>query len=440
MKDIIEPKLLKGFRDSLPEQELVKRELINRIENTFLQFGFVPIDTPVMEYSEILLGKGGGETEKQVFRFMDHGERDVSLRYDLTVPFARFMSQHKAELYLPFKRYHIAKVWRGENPQKGRYREFFQCDFDIVGADSVSADFEIALLMVKSLQAVGIKRFQIYLSHRGVFNKLLEQMSYAEKAGEILRTVDKLDKIGPEKVKEQLMVIMKAADVNTVLDFITPAASFTETLDKMQNYTGKDNIHIIRLEKIKACIDEGGLQDYFMLNPSITRGLDYYTGLVFETFLTDLPHIGSICSGGRYNNLTTLYSKEPMPGVGASIGLDRLMAALEELKQLQYTVPTVQLLILLMDENLLGYYHKLANIFREARIPTEVYPLTKKLAQQFDFASQKKIPYALICGENEKAQGILTIKDLRTRESTGFNSPTAISEFLRKNTPGTTIS
>jgi histidyl-tRNA synthetase len=220
-----------------------------------------------------------------------------------------------------------------------------------------------------------------------------------------------------------------------VLDFITPACSFAETLGKLQSFVGRDDEHIARLQRIKACIDETGFAAFFSLNPSITRGLDYYTGLVFETFLTDVPQIGSVCSGGRYNNLTSLYAKEAMPGVGASIGLDRFLAALDELKELQTTKPTVELVILYFDERLEAYYHKLALVFREAGIPTEVYPLPKKLNQQFDFAGQKNIPFALICGENEKAKGTLQLKDLRTRESKEVDSAAKAIDLIIKSRP-----
>ncbi len=329
---IIEPRILKGFRDSLPKQERIKRDLIHSLEMQFRTFGFEPIDTPALEYTDVLLGKGSGETDKQIYRFLDNGKRDVSMRFDLTVPFARFMAAHINELYEPFKRYHIAKVWRGENTQKGRFREFYQCDFDIVGVDSMSADFEILLMMYQSLTAIGLDSFTIKVSHRGLFNTFLAHNGIQEQSAEILRTVDKLSKIGETAVREQLCTLTDAAAADRILSFISCGKDFKTAFASLTSLSGGPSEASERLEQIFGMIDELGLNDYFELDASITRGLDYYTGIVYETILTDLPSIGSICSGGRYNELASLYTKRSIPGVGASIGLDRLLAALEELE------------------------------------------------------------------------------------------------------------
>jgi histidyl-tRNA synthetase len=417
MAERIEPRVLKGFRDFTPQAQAVRKDLIRRLEGVFELTGFVPIDTPVLEYAEILLGKSGGETEKQVYRFFDQGNRDIALRYDLTVPFARFMAQHLHEFPLPFRRYHIAKVWRGEKPHKGRYREFMQCDFDLVGAESASADFEILLTIYRSMRALGIDRFAIHISHRGILRHYLENMGYGGHAADILRTIDKLHKLGRGEVEEQLSELMSGPDITSVLALIAPAKTAAQTIGKLTAQLGKDSPHVRRVMNILEYAAELGIESFFQPDISITRGLDYYTGLVFETFLTDLPNIGSVCSGGRYDNLVSLFSKQTLSGVGASIGLDRLLAALEELKLLPAAGVSPALLILCIDEELTGYYHKLAEEFRDNGIVTEVFPEKKKLAQQFQTASKKGIPFALICGGEEKSRGKISIKDVLSRES-----------------------
>lgn len=414
---LIQPRILKGFRDSLPEQEIEKAALIKELEGTFQGFGFVPIDTPAMELTEVLLGKGGGETDKQVYRFTDKGKRDVSLRFDLTVPFARFMAQHHSELYLPFKRYHIAKVWRGENTQRGRYREFFQCDFDMVGTDSASSDFEILMMMKSALTALGVDKATIHFNHRGIFNRFLASMGLEDNSVEVLRLVDKLAKIGREKVLEGLCELTSSENAEKLLSFIQGKDDFDSTLQAMTELAGGAGEDTQRLQDIWNLAGELGLQKGLKLNPSITRGLDYYTGLVYETFLDELPGLGSVCSGGRYNNLAGLYSKENLPGVGASVGLDRLLAGLEELGRQKRRKSLTHVLIFNMDNDLTGYYHQLAQRLREAGLNAEVYPQKKKLQAQFKLAEQKGIPLGIICGSQEKAAGCINLKDLKNREN-----------------------
>jgi histidyl-tRNA synthetase len=417
MERLIEPRVLKGFRDSLPESEALKGQVIAILEKSLKLFGFVAIDTPVLEYSEILLGKGGGETEAQVYRFFDHGKRDVAMRYDLTVPFARFMASHHSKLYLPFKRYHIAKVWRGENTQRGRYREFMQCDFDIVGIDSTSADFEILLVMARCMQALDIGSFSIHYSHRGTFNRLLNRLNLNEKSVEILRIVDKLPKLGIKQIQSQLSSVADSEKTKSILNFITIEDSNDRTLAKLESEAGGAAEDTDRLRQLARLITELNLEEYFVLDPSITRGLDYYTGLVYETYLADQEQLGSICSGGRYNNLASLYTDEKIPGVGSSIGLDRLLAAMEGLDQIKDWQSRRSLLILCMDERYLGYYHSLASTLQKAGIIAEVYPEKKKLARQFKYAEKKRYGFALICGEDERNAGHVSLKDLVTRES-----------------------
>ncbi len=416
MQDIIEPRILKGFRDSLPEQEIRRKKMFSILEKTFSSFGFLPIDTPVLEYTDVLLGKGGGETDKQVYSFTDHGGRGVAMRFDLTVPFARFVAANKGSLVFPFRRYHISKVWRGENTQRGRYREFYQCDFDTVGTDSASADLEILLLIKSSFEALEITDFRIHLSNRGILNSFLEKHGLRDKSVDILRAIDKLSKIGADKVGEILYSIAGSSG-EKVLEFIKPESDSEKTLSKLTLLCGGENIETERVKAILDAIRENGCEKYYFLDPSITRGLDYYTGLVFETFLSGRESIGSVCSGGRYNNLASLYTNEELPGVGASIGVDRLLAALEESEVKGKNQALCECIIFNMDDTLLGLLHKTADEVRKRGISCEVYPDSRKLNKQFLFAEKKNIPAGIIIGREEQESSTITVKDLLKREN-----------------------
>lgn len=413
----IEPRLLKGFRDSLPAEERVRESIIATLSGVFASFGFVPIDTPVLEYAEILLGKGGGETDKQVYRFDDQGGRDVAMRFDLTVPFARFMAAHRNELYLPFKRYHIAKAWRGENTQRGRYREFMQCDFDIVGTAAASADLEILLLMDRAFAALGVDQIEIHVAHRGLFNRLLDHLGIGGQGDAVLRAVDKLRKIGADQVHKLVTQEAGEAAADAVMAFIAGGTSSEQTLAAMETAAGGACPESERLRAVVAHADETGASVRVVVDPSITRGLDYYTGIVFETFLTDLPEIGSVCSGGRYDDLANLFTKEQLPGVGASIGIDRLMAGLTELGVLSAEPSSADVMIVCFSEALTGHYHRLAADLRHAGFAVDVFPEAKKLGQQFAFAEKKGIPVALICGDDEYAAGTVNLRHLPSREN-----------------------
>jgi histidyl-tRNA synthetase len=429
---LIEPKILKGFRDFLPAAEIERKRVQAVLEKTFESFGFVPIDTPVLEYTEVLLGKGGGETDKQMYRFRDNGDRDVALRFDLTVPFARFIAAHFHDLYLPFKRYHIAKVFRGENSQKGRYREFTQCDFDTVGADCASADFEILLLMRQSFINLGIKNVKIHVAHRGVFNRTLGNLGLENAAVDILRAVDKIKKAGEDEVRGDLEKLCGPDAAARILDFIKPEADNRETLAKMTRLAGGEGEDTRRMASILDWMRAMEIEASFCIDPSITRGLDYYTGIVYETFLTDLPGIGSVCSGGRYNDLASLYTKEKLPGVGSSIGLDRLLAALDELGQKEGRASQTQALVFCTNENDFAFCHKTARVLREAGINAEVYPEAKKQANQFAFAQKKGIPVGLFI-KPEAGENFVSLRDLRSRETVEALSPIrAVAEIKRR--------
>jgi len=430
--NIIEPRILKGFRDFLPEDEGIRKDIQRLLEDTFESFGFVPIDTPVLEYTEVLLGKGGGETDKQVYRFLDNGNRDVSMRFDLTVPFARFVAAHLAELPLPFKRYHISKVWRGENTQRGRYREFIQCDFDIVGTDSASSDFEILEVMFTSLKPIIKGNFTIHISHRGLLNRFLEKLGMLDQSIGVLRAVDKVSKIGREGVIEQLSELGGRKEAEDILSFIEPAGDNGETLEKMEAATGGPSPDSLRLKDVLSYAAETGISENVILDPGITRGLDYYTGIVYETFLDGLPGLGSVCSGGRYNNLASLYTSRNIPGVGSSIGLDRLLAGLTELKRIDFDKPQTEVLVMNMDEGLTGYYLVLADRLRSNNIRCEVYHEKKKLGIQFKYAEKKYIPLALICGEDERSRGVVTLKDLHERKNYDDIRPDELAGMVHK--------
>ena len=418
METLIQPKILKGFRDFLPEAEIQRSLLIEKLTKTFRSYGFVPIDTPVLEYSEILLRKSNGETEKQVFRFEDNGKRDVSMRFDLTVPFARFVAEHKEELYFPFKRYHIAKVWRGEKPQAGRYREFYQCDFDMVGSDSAASDFEILSLMKSALKEIGVENITIKVNHRGIFNAFLAKLQLSEKSEDILRIVDKLAKIGQEQVTVQLNeVTQDEAKSKDILTFIAGKDDFDSTLELIGSMAGDEAVPFVqRMKDIRQMMKASGIESTYVLDPSITRGLDYYTGVVYETFLNDLPGIGSVCSGGRYDNLAGLYMKEKISGVGSSIGLDRLIAGLEQLGVISKKGSFVDLEIFCVDASLSVEYQGLAQKLRDKGISCEVFPDAKKIGQQYNVTDKKGIKWGILMNAENAKAGTFTLKNLATRE------------------------
>ncbi|MCL2043385.1 MAG: histidine--tRNA ligase [Treponema sp.] len=443
MAAIIEPRVLKGFRDFLPPAEMIRRIITESIEASLRSFGFVPIDTPALEYAEILFGKslqnppspgvvppggsgtpGGSETEKQIYRFTDSGGRDVALRFDLTVPFARYAALHQQELHFPFKRYHIGKVWRGENTQRGRYREFTQCDFDIIGSDSPAADFEILLMIRSTLQSLGLD-VTIKVNHRGLFNRFLSHIGLEGRSVEILRTVDKLAKTGIDVTRESLIAIAGEANTQKLLEFISAGRgsaadnSFENTLERITALSGGPSPESERLAMLKRFMNDSGAgSGDFSLDPSITRGLDYYTGVVFETFLTELPDIGSICSGGRYDNLAGLYSKNCICGVGSSIGLDRMIAALESLDKLPAVSGFSVAAIACIKQEDSGLYQALAAKFRQAGIPCEVLlePASGQLVKQFVLAEKKGLRWIIIPGENP-LNGPLTIRNLAGRKN-----------------------
>ena len=414
--DMIEPKVLKGFRDSLPQQEIVRQTLMAKIQDILRSFGFVPIDTPALEYTEVLLGKGGGETDKQMFRFQDNGGRDVALRFDLTVPLARYVAANYSQLSFPFKRYHMSKVWRGEKPQKGRYREFLQCDFDMVGVDNPQSDFEILLLIHTCLTQMQVGPFKVSVSHRGLLNRFLGSMGISDKSADVLRAIDKLGKIGSDAVKELLIEDgLTAEQTDKVLSFISiEKSSFENTLEVLKKMFGECD-EIIRLSAIMDMMKTCGIEKDFILDTSITRGLDYYTGIVYETLLLDMQSIGSICSGGRYNNLAGLYTQENLPGVGSCIGLDRLIAALEELKSPIVTDASyADIMVVALKDNP-AWSESVAMKLRALGLRADSYVGEKGMGQQFAYAEKNGIPY-VVTGQNPENPNLFSLKEIATRQ------------------------
>lgn len=419
---LIEPRTLKGFRDYLPETMMPRERLMETARKVYRSYGFAPIDTPALEYEEILTGKGGEESDKQLYRFEDHGGRKVALRFDLTVPLARFVAQYHNDLGLPFKRYHIGPVWRGENTQRGRYREFIQCDFDTIGVETITADIEAVLVVHDLFRALGFEKFQIRVNNRKVLNGLLASLGLSEHSAGILRVLDKLPKAGEAKVREELTTALaldgtRADEVIRIASISgSNAAILAELKPLARGETGEKGL--AELAELLRCIEAAGVPaERVQLDPSIARGLDYYTGTILETFLGDLPAIGSVCSGGRYDNLAQLYTKERMPGIGASLGLDRLLAAMEELGMLEKRRTPVSLMLAFFDAQHLSDYLRLASRLRAAGIGVEFYPEPKKLGAQLKYADRRGFKRALILGSDEWKNGRCQLKDLASGTS-----------------------
>ena len=432
---LIEPRTLRGFRDFLPAAMIPREKLMEVARGVYRRYGFVPIDTPALELLEVLTGKGSEETDRQMYHFVDAGGRAVGMRFDLTVPFARFAAQHINELGTPFKRYHIGSVWRGENPQAGRYREFVQCDFDTIGTTGVVSDIETALVIHELMHAVGVERFKIRINNRQVLTGLLDQMDLQGASTTVLRALDKFEKVGAEQVTKELNDAgLSQSQTEQVLALAAIHGSTDDVLSKLDSLLQGSEIGqqgVERLRTICGALKAAGVQDeFYQLDVSIARGLDYYTGVVFETVLGDLPSIGSVCSGGRYDNLAELYTKQHLPGIGASLGLDRLLAALEQLDLLPKTISSADVFIPLFDSARINDYFQLASIVRKAGWSAEIYPEAKKLGAQLKYADQRGFRIALVAGSQELDAGQVQIKNLATKVSTTVSWRDTPKEFI----------
>lgn len=446
-RELIPPRTLKGFRDFPPALAMPREELIDKARAVFRSYGFAPIDTPALEYHEILTGKGGDESDKQMYHFTDHGNRSVALRFDLTVPFARFAAQHIGQLGTPFKRYHIGPVWRGENTQHGRYREFYQCDFDTIGTNSNAADIETVLVIHDLLAALGFEHFAIHVNNRLILNGLiesvledeLESLDLAEVSVAILRALDRLPKIGEEKVISEMVATASIYrdHAKRILEIVQITEDTNAKMIDRLKFAFEDNDlvtgGIANLRQLVDAFEGAGFpQDRLVIDLSISRGLDYYTGTVYETLLGDLPAIGSVCSGGRYDDLAGLYTKQHLPGVGASLGLDRLMAAMEELGLLQDAATSADVFIVQFSAEALPSYIALARRLRQAGLRTELYPEAKGMGRQLKYADRKGFPIALIGGPDELEKGVWQVKDMRDGSSDDVKDDEVVSYLQAK--------
>ena len=418
----IKPRTLSGFMELLPAPQMQMERFMETLRKTYSLYGFTPLDTPAIESAEVLLAKGGGDTEKQIYRF-NKGDADLALRFDLTVPLAKYVALHANDLSFPFRRYQIGKVYRGERAQRGRFREFYQADIDIIGDGKLDIlnEAEIPSIIYKTFQTLGLSRFQIRVNNRKILNGFYAMQGLTEKSGDIMRSVDKLDKIGPEKVGVILMEDcgLTQEQKDEILKFIAIAGTNEEVLAALEGYQGRNEIFDQGLEELKAVttyLSQFGVpQENFAVDLTIARGLDYYTGTVYETTLLDHPEIGSVCSGGRYDNLAEYYTDRQLPGVGISIGLTRLFYVLGEQKLLNPELPTApaDALVLPMTSDP-GPAIAVATSLREAGIRTQVYMEQKKFKQKMSYADKLGIPYAVLLGEDEIAAGKCSVKDLNT--------------------------
>ena len=421
---IVKPRTLSGFMELLPSEQIQMERVMEVLRHSYALYGYTPLDTPIIEASEILLAKGGGETEKQIYRFQK-GDSDLSLRFDLTVPLAKYVAMHYGELSFPFRRFQIGKVYRGERAQRGRFREFYQADIDIIGDGKLDIinDAEIPAVIYKVFTTLGLKRFQIRVNNRKILNGFYAGLGLTEKSGEIMRTVDKLEKIGKENVFAVLTIDMGLTEeqANAILNFIEISGTNAEVLAALEQFRGKNDLFdegLDELNTVTKYLDAFGVpEENFAVDLTIARGLDYYTGTVYETRLIDRPEIGSVCSGGRYDNLAEYYIDKPLPGVGISIGVTRLFYVLSEQKMLNdklNTAPT-DVLILPMTDNLAPAI-RLATSLREADMRVQLYSEPKKFKAKMSYAAKLGVPYVVFLGDDEIAAGTCSVKDMVTSE------------------------
>ena len=420
----VNPRTLSGFMELLPAQQMKMERMMQLLRESYALYGFTPLDTPVIESAEVLLAKGGGETEKQIYRFQK-GDSDLALRFDLTVPLAKYVAAHYAELSFPFRRYQIGKVYRGERAQRGRFREFYQADIDVIGDGKLDIlnEAEIPAVIYSTFTKLGLTKFRIRVNNRKLLNGFYRMNGMQEKAGEIMRTVDKLDKIGPEKVKLLLIdeVKMLPCKAENVLDFMAIRGTNAEVLEALERYRGMDEVFDQGLEELntvtKYLQDFGVPEENFAVDLTIARGLDYYTGTVYETEMTEHPEIGSVCSGGRYDNLAEYYTDRQLPGVGISIGLTRLFYVLGEQGLLSDEIVTApcDALVLPMTEEL-GFAVSAATALRRAGVRTQLYAEKKKFKAKMSYADKIGVPFAVFIGEDEIKEGLLSVKDMQTGE------------------------
>jgi histidyl-tRNA synthetase len=433
---IVKPSILSGFLELLPEDQIIFNNMLDTIRSTFESYGFIPIDTPVIEKAEVLLAKSGGETEKQVYRFTK-GDNDLALRFDLTVPLARFVAQHYGVLTFPFRRYHIGKVYRGERPQKGRFREFYQCDIDIVGDEKLSVinDAEIVSVIHSTFKKLGLDEFTIMINNRKLLNGFF--MHYGIKDNvEVLRIIDKLDKIGADNVRKELVASGISENVaDEILEFTNLCGDPDDVISALRQIDIDNDEFVSGLEELETVwsyIKAFGLDSSEIeINLKIARGLDYYTGTVYETILNHHKELGSVCSGGRYDNLASNYTKKKLPGVGISIGLSRLFYQLREANVISVSgVKTTTKVLFVPLGDTSAYAIKTANYIRRKGVNTEVYLNDGKLAKKLNYANKLGIPYVAIIGEDEVKKNTVCIKDMNSGEQSVYTID-ELTEFVK---------
>ena len=440
----VQPRTLSGFMELLPRQQMVMERIMEILRETYSLYGFTPLDTPIIEASEVLLAKGGGETEKQIYRFTK-GDADLALRFDLTVPLAKYVALHYNDLSFPFRRYQIGKVYRGERAQRGRFREFYQADIDIIGDGKldVTNEAEIPAIIYQVFTRLGLHRFQIRVNNRKILNGFYAMLGLTDKAGDIMRTVDKLDKIGAGKVRDLLTaedIGLTEDQAGEILAFIAIQGSNQQVLSALESYRGRNKVFDQGLDELHTVVKYlsafGVPEKNFAVDLTIARGLDYYTGTVYETTMLDHPEIGSVCSGGRYDNLAEYYTDKQLPGVGISIGLTRLFYVLQEqgmLNEALNSAPADALILPMTGD--LGPAAALATQLRQAGVRTQLYTEQKKFKQKMTYADRIGVPYVLFLGDDEIAQGTVSVKDMATGEQVALLAAEA-AEYLQKGLAG----
>ena len=438
--EIIKPRTLSGFMELLPAKQIQFERMVSILRDTYSSYGFAPLDTPVIEDAQILLAKGGGDTEKQIYRFQK-GDSDLALRFDLTVPLAKYVALHCNDLAFPFRRFQISKVYRGERAQRGRFREFYQADIDIIGDGKLDIlnEAEIPAIIYNVFKGFGLSRFQIRVNNRKILNGFYAMMELSEKSGDIMRTVDKLDKIGAEKVKVILMgeeCGLTETQADEILKFIAITGTNAEVIAALDGYAGRNEIFDLGLSELKAVTANlaafGVPEANFAVDLTIARGLDYYTGTVYETTLLDHPEIGSVCSGGRYDNLAGYYIEKQLPGVGISIGLTRLFYVLDEQGLLNPALPSApaEALVLPMTADAAPAI-ALASQLRNAGLKVQLYGEQKKFKQKMAYANKLGVPFAVLLGEDEIAEGMCSVKNMVTGEQVKL-TPDDAAAYIRQ--------
>ena len=433
----VSPRTLSGFMELLPAQQMKMERMMAALRESYSVYGFTPLDTPIIESAQVLLAKGGGETEKQIYRFTK-GDSDLALRFDLTVPLAKYVAGHYSELTFPFRRYQIGKVYRGERAQRGRFREFYQADIDIIGDGKLDIinEAEIPAIIYSTFTKLGITKFKIKVNNRKILNGFYSMNGMAERAGDIMRTVDKLDKIGAEKVKQLLIdeVKMLPCKAENVLDFMAIKGTNEEVITALERYRGMDETFDVGLDELKTVTrylaDFGVPEENFAVDLTIARGLDYYTGTVYETEMTEHPEIGSVCSGGRYDNLAEYYTDKQLPGVGISIGLTRLFYVLNEQGLLSDEIITApcDALVIPMTEDM-GFAVAAATALRNAGIRTQLYGEKKKFKAKMSYADKLSVPFVILVGEDEIKENVVSVKDMLTGEQKKLTFAQAAEEI-----------